>query len=99
MLEGNEPYADGDDAAFELFQLHLADFTHPEVSLQDQLHKMSVQLHPDIEQLDRSSLCYSIYSQFCHNFFNAQERKSAERSIDATIRDTVIIWDSMPILR
>ena len=39
---------------------------------------MSVQLHPDIEQLDRSSLCYSIYSQLYHNFFNAQERKSAE---------------------
>ena len=39
---------------------------------------MSVQLHPDIGQLDRSSLCYSIYSQLYHNFFNAQERKSAE---------------------
>jgi len=60
---------------------------------------MSVQLHPDIEQLDRSSLCYSIYSQLYHNFFNAQEHKSAERPIDATIRDTVIIWDSMPRLR
>lgn len=39
---------------------------------------MSVQLHPDIGQLDRSSLCYSIYSQLYHNFFNAQERKSPE---------------------
>lgn len=39
---------------------------------------MSIQLHPDIGQLDRSSLCYSIYSQLYHNFFNAQERKSAE---------------------
>ena len=39
---------------------------------------MSVQLHPDIGQLDRSSLCYSIYSQLYHNFFNVQERKSAE---------------------
>ena len=41
---------------------------------------MSVQLHPDIGQLDRSSLCYSIYSQLYHNFFNVQERKSAENS-------------------
>ena len=39
---------------------------------------MSVQLHPDIEQLDRSSLCYSIYSQLYHNFFNAQQKKAAE---------------------
>ena len=39
---------------------------------------MSVQLHPDIGQLDKSSLCYSIYSQLYLNFFNAQERKSAE---------------------
>lgn len=39
---------------------------------------MSVQLHPDIGQLDRSSLCYSIYSQLYHNFFNVQERKSTE---------------------
>lgn len=39
---------------------------------------MSVQLHPDIEQLDKSSLCYSIYSQLYHNFFNAQDRKDSE---------------------
>lgn len=39
---------------------------------------MSVQLHPDIGQLDRSSLCYSIYSQLYHNFFDAQEHKSAD---------------------
>ena len=39
---------------------------------------MSVQLHPDIEQLDRSSLCYSIYSQLYHNFFNAQQKKDDE---------------------
>ena len=31
---------------------------------------MSVELHPDIEALDKSSLCYSIYSQLYHNFFN-----------------------------
>ena len=39
---------------------------------------MSVQLHPDIEQLDRSSLCYSIYSQLYHNFFNAQQKRDDE---------------------
>lgn len=38
---------------------------------------MSVQLHPDIEQLDRSSLCYLVYLQLYNTFFNAQERKSA----------------------
>lgn len=36
---------------------------------------MSVQLHPDIAQLDKSSLCYAIYSQLYQNFFNAQDRK------------------------
>lgn len=39
---------------------------------------MSVILHPDIEQLDKSSLCYSIYSQLYLNFFNAQDRKDEE---------------------
>lgn len=39
---------------------------------------MSVQLHPDIEQLNELSLCYSIYSQLYHNFFNAQDRKDSE---------------------
>lgn len=39
---------------------------------------MSVQLHPDIEQLDKSSLCYSIYSQLYQNFFNSQDRKDEE---------------------
>lgn len=39
---------------------------------------MSVQLHPDIEQLDQSSLCYSIYNQLYHNFFYAQDRKDEE---------------------
>lgn len=34
-----------------------------------------IQLHPDIGQLDRSSLCYSIYSQLYHNFFNTQQKK------------------------
>lgn len=39
---------------------------------------MSIELHPDIEHLDKGSLCYSIYAQLYHNFFNAQERKSTE---------------------
>lgn len=36
---------------------------------------MSVQLHPDIETLDKGSLCYGIYSQLYHHFFNAQQKK------------------------
>ena len=39
---------------------------------------MSVQLHPDIETLDKESLCYSIYAQLYHNFFNAQQKKDDE---------------------
>lgn len=39
---------------------------------------MSVELHPDIEALDKSSLCYSIYSQLYHNFFNSQQKKDDE---------------------
>lgn len=39
---------------------------------------MSVQLHPDIGQLDKSGLCYLVYLQLYNTFFNAQERKSAE---------------------
>ncbi|MBT9932325.1 hypothetical protein [Bacteroides ovatus] len=36
---------------------------------------MSIELHPDIGQLDPNSLCYSIYSQLYSNFFNAQDKK------------------------
>ncbi|MDR1718050.1 MAG: hypothetical protein LBS20_19610 [Prevotella sp.] len=36
---------------------------------------MSVQLHPAIEGLDPKSLCYAIYTQLYHNFFNAQDKK------------------------
>lgn len=36
---------------------------------------MSIQLHPDINQLNPESLCYSIYSQLYLNFFNAQDQK------------------------
>lgn len=32
-----------------------------------------IELLPDIETLDKDSLCYSIYSQLYHNFFNAQD--------------------------
>lgn len=37
---------------------------------------MSAVLRPDIGQLDPHSLCYAIYSQLYHNFFNAQDKKS-----------------------
>ncbi|NDW08060.1 hypothetical protein [Dysgonomonas sp. 520] len=36
---------------------------------------MSVTLHPAIKELDTESLCYSIYTQLYHNFFNAQDKK------------------------
>lgn len=39
---------------------------------------MSVALLTDIGNLDPNSLCYAIYSQLYHNFFNAQDKKSPE---------------------
>lgn len=36
---------------------------------------MSIELHPNIGQLNPDSLCYSIYSQLYNNFFNAQDKK------------------------
>jgi hypothetical protein len=36
---------------------------------------MNVTLHPAIAGLDPESLCYSIYNQLYHNFFNAQDKK------------------------
>lgn len=39
---------------------------------------MSVILLPDIGELNPNSLCYSIYSELYHNFFNAQDKKSEE---------------------
>lgn len=39
---------------------------------------MSVILLPDIGELNPGSLCYSIYSELYHNFFNAQDKKSEE---------------------
>ncbi|KAA6302875.1 MAG: hypothetical protein EZS26_001045 [Candidatus Ordinivivax streblomastigis] len=38
----------------------------------------SVTLHPAIAGLDPGSLCYSIYNQLYHNFFNAQDKKDDE---------------------
>lgn len=39
---------------------------------------MSAVLLPDIGQLDPHSLCYAIYNQLYHNFFNAQDKKTSE---------------------
>lgn len=39
---------------------------------------MSVILLPDIGELNPDSLCYSIYSELYHNFFNAQDKKSED---------------------
>jgi len=39
---------------------------------------MSIELHPDIDNLDKGNLCYSIYAQLYHNFFNAQQKKDDE---------------------
>lgn len=39
---------------------------------------MSIALLPDIGNLDPNSLCYAIYSQLYHNFFNAQDKKNFE---------------------
>lgn len=39
---------------------------------------MSAVLHPGIGSLDPDSLCYSLYRQLYQQFFNAQDRKSAE---------------------
>lgn len=39
---------------------------------------MSIVLNPEIEKLDKNSLCYSIYIQLYNNFFNAQDKKSED---------------------
>ena len=39
---------------------------------------MSVILNPEIEKLDKSSLCYSLYIQLYNSFFNAQDKKDEE---------------------
>lgn len=47
---------------------------------------MSVVLLPDIEGLDPESLCYSIYIQLYHNFFNAQDKGCIVEGDDTSIR-------------
>lgn len=39
---------------------------------------MSVILNPDIEKLDKDSLCYSLYTQLYNSFFNAQDKKDED---------------------
>lgn len=39
---------------------------------------MSIILNPEINKLDKNSLCYSIYSQLYNNFFNSQDRKDED---------------------
>lgn len=39
---------------------------------------MSVILNPEIEKLDKSSLCYSLYIQLYNSFFNAQDKKDKD---------------------
>ena len=52
---------------------------------------MSVQLHPDIETLDKESLCYSIYAQLYHNFFNAQQKKDDEHPYGIEEGDEIVV--------
>ncbi len=39
---------------------------------------MSVILNPEIENLDKDSLCYSLYIQLYNSFFNAQDKKDED---------------------
>lgn len=45
-----------------------------------------IELLPDIEALDKDSLCYSIYSQLYHNFFNAQDSGTVTEGDQTSIR-------------
>lgn len=45
-----------------------------------------IELLPDIETLDKDSLCYSIYSQLYHNFFNAQDTGTVTEGDQTSIR-------------
>ena len=45
-----------------------------------------IELLPDIETLDKDSLCYSIYSQLYHNFFNAQDNGTVTEGDQTSIR-------------
>ena len=52
---------------------------------------MSLQLLPGIGELDKDSLCYSIYSQLYNNFFNAQDKKSPDNPYGITEGDDTSI--------
>lgn len=45
-----------------------------------------IELLPDIETLDKDSLCYCIYSQLYHNFFNAQDTGTLTEGDQTSIR-------------
>lgn len=45
-----------------------------------------IELLPDIDTLDKDSLCYSIYSQLYHNFFNAQDSGTVTEGDQTSIR-------------
>ncbi|MCD8080124.1 MAG: hypothetical protein LUF04_06840 [Bacteroides sp.] len=47
---------------------------------------MSVELHPDIRNLDPESLCASIYPQLYQNFLNSQDKGSVEEGDAVSIR-------------
>lgn len=47
---------------------------------------MSIDLHPNIDQLDPNSLCYNIYTQLYNNFFNAQENGTIAEGDGISIR-------------
>ena len=45
---------------------------------------MSVILNPEIEKLDKDSLCYSLYIQLYNSFFNAQDKKDEDHPVSYT---------------
>lgn len=47
---------------------------------------MNIKLHPDINNLDPGSLCYSIYTQLYHNFFNSQDSGTVIEGDSISIR-------------
>ncbi|GAB6119682.1 hypothetical protein [Dysgonomonas termitidis] len=46
----------------------------------------TVTIHPAIENLDTGSLCYSIYIQLYHNFFNAQDKQYIKEGDETSVR-------------
>lgn len=47
---------------------------------------MNIELNPGISTLDHDSLCYSIYTQLYHNFFNAQDGGTINEGDSTSIR-------------